>query len=72
MIGISIRGFKVFLQLGQKDGGVLMETVLSFNDSVCRFIKLNIKLPKIAPINKKMKKSIKNNLLSFCKEITKY
>ena len=49
-----------------------METVLSFNDSVCRFIKLNIKLPKIAPINKKMKKSIKNNLLSFCKEITKY
>ena len=72
MIGISIRGFKVLLQLGQKDGGLVMEIALASNVSVWRFIKLNIKLPKIAPTNKKTKKSIKNNLLSFCKEITEY
>tara|TARA_B100000676_G_scaffold280879_1_gene305467 strand:+ start:346 stop:450 length:105 start_codon:yes stop_codon:yes gene_type:complete len=34
MIGISIRGFKVLLQLGQKDGGLVMEIALASNVSV--------------------------------------
>ena len=68
---MSIIGLRVFWHWGQKEGGLTIDTSADSSWDDCLLIKLWIKLPKIAPIKKNIKKSIKNNLLSFCKEITK-
>jgi len=52
---MSIIGLRVFLHLGQKEGGLTIDTSVDFGSDDCLLIKLYIKLPQIAPIKKNIK-----------------